>query len=207
MKIFSLCLLLILGPLCGSAAIVVNFYSGTDNLPQTVLAGQIDLAEATGLSTGYARINNLAHAAFASGGESTIGFMRFRYGDDVCGYFYRSSNRDNDDPVLSDFNSIETWQYVYWQGDGALVDGAQWGSDNFILMRDATDTIVGVLQFNFDELTQSPTLLASAIDLGGLTFSQGVSAIETFVIPEPSAFAVIAGLLALGFTVSRRRRV
>ena len=143
MKIISFCLLLFLGPVVGSAAISVNFYSGTENLPQTVLADQIDLAEATGLSAGYARIDNLAHSAF--GGDSTIGFMRFRYGEE-CDYFYRSANRDDEDPAFSGFNAIETWQYVYWQGNGALVDGAEWGTDNYILMQDAENTVVAVLR-------------------------------------------------------------
>jgi hypothetical protein len=203
MKVTTLCLLLCL-PLSVSAAVTVNFYSGLNNLPQTVLADQIDLANATDLSEGYARINNGAHVE--SGGESMIGFMRFRYGDDVCGYFYRSSNRDNEDPAFSDFESIETWGYVYWQGDGSLVDGAQWGSDNYILMRNELQTVVGVLQFHFDESTLTASLIASAIDLEGLTFTQGINAIEAAAIPEPAAFAMLAGAVGFGIVVLRRRR-
>jgi hypothetical protein len=208
MKIFKLCLALLFAPLCGSAAVVVNFYTGTNNLPQEIVSDQIYLDHATGLSEGYAAIRNLAHETIIEcDGESKIGFMRFRYGDELCGYFYRASNRGAEDPIYTDYESIESWASVYWMGDGALVDGAQWGSDNYVMMRDESDVMIAVFQFNFDQSNQTAHLIASAIDFNGLTFTQAVTAIQAAAIPEPSTYAAILAVVGLGFvTIARRRR-
>lgn len=79
------------------------------------------------------------------------------------------------------------------------------------------DLSTGVASFNFgDNLTLSDTALtldsAVASNLGKYTISQSSSAITvTYVsaaslIPEPSAFGLLAGLGALALAASRRRR-
>ncbi|MCR6655613.1 MAG: PEP-CTERM sorting domain-containing protein [Opitutus sp.] len=213
MKRILFCFALLAAPLCAIPTTTsVSFYnSPIGNVATTVFAGQIELARTPSLDAGYYAIDNLAHFEFEQGGTSDIGFMRFRYGDNICGYFYRASNRGSDDPFFSDYNSIETWKSVYWAAvvdevPGSLVDGAQWGSDNYILMRDGDGTMVAVLQFNFDQDTYTASLVASAVNLGGLTFTEAVDAINAAAIPEPSTYAAIFGAVALGAVVIARRR-
>ena len=79
-----------------------------------------------------------------------------------------------------------------------------WGSDNFIHVV-SDGLIVGILNFHFDETTLNASLLAAAWDFDGLTFTNGVEAIQLALVPEPSAFAAIAGIFACGLAVLRRR--
>ena len=176
------------------ASIAVDFYAGISNLPQTV-AGDI-LTYATGLSPGYARINNSSHVNFS--GSSTQTFGRYQDGGGVCYYWHRSTE------TFSGLNFFDSWEYVYWEGfgDGTLVDGAEPGSDNFILYHDGTQA-VAVLQFDFDNTNNVATLIASAYDPSGITFADGVSAIQA--IPEPAtALFAFAGIVTLAIT--RRRK-
>lgn len=184
--------LLAASTLVSSAAITVSSHSGA--LPQSV-TGQV-LVEGAGLLPGYARIENSSHTAF--GGSSSITFGRYQLPDTTCVYWFRGTE------TFASVNYLESWQYVYWQGfgDGTLVDGAVWGNDNFLLMHDGSQAI-GVLQFNFDQATGDVTLLGSAVDPAGISFSDGVAAIQA--IPEPSAPLVVAGGMAL-MLVRRRRR-
>jgi hypothetical protein len=177
--------------LVSTAAITVSTYGGA--LPQSV-TGQV-LVEGAGLSPGYARIENSSHTAF--GGASSVTFGRYQLADTSCVYWFRGAE------TFASVNYLESWEYVYWQGfgNGTLVDGAVWGNDNFLLMRDANQ-VIGVLQFNFDQSSGSVTLLASAVDPAGITFADGVAAIQA--VPEPSAL-VIAGAGA-GLLMGRRRR-
>lgn len=184
--------LLAMSALSSSAAITVSSYGSA--LPQSV-TGQV-LVEGAGLPPGYARIENSSHTAF--GGTSSITFGRYQLPDTTCVYWFRGSE------TFASVNYLESWQYVYWQGfgDGTLVDGAVWGNDNFLLMHDGSQAI-GVLQFDFDQTTGDVTLLASAVDPAGISFADGVAAIQA--IPEPSAPLIAGAGLAL-LAAGRRRK-
>lgn len=172
-----------------SAAISVN-YHGAD-LPQNV-TGQM-LVEGAGLSAGYARIENSSHTNF--GGSSAITFGRYFDGANNCVYWFRATD------TLGSF--YDSWEYVYWQGfgDGTLVDGAVWGTDNFVLLQNG-GTAIAVLQFEFVQSTGDVRLIASAVDMSGITFSAGVAALQQ--VPEPGA-AVLAGTALLALLTRRRR--
>ncbi len=215
MKRILFCFALLAAPLCAIPTTTsVTFHnSPIGNVATTVFAGQIELARTANLPPGYFAIDNIANSALALGGLSDVGFMRFRYSEEVCVYYYRYSNRGSDDPFLTAYDKIETWESVYWAAvvdevPGTLVDGAQWGSDNYILMRSTSqpDTVVAVLQVNFDQDTYTASLVASAVNFGGLTFTEAVDAINAAAIPEPSTYAAIFGAVALGAVVIARRR-
>ncbi|RYD20836.1 MAG: PEP-CTERM sorting domain-containing protein [Verrucomicrobiaceae bacterium] len=178
--------------LSSSAAITVASYGIA--LPQSV-SGQI-LVEGAGLPLGYARIENSSHIDF--GGTSSIKFGRYQLPDTSCVYWFRGAD------TLGSVTYLESWQYVYWQGfgDGTLVDGAVWGDDNFLLMHDGSQAI-GVLQFNFDQASGDVTLLASAVDPAGISFADGVAAIQA--VPEPSAMLIAGAGLVLLATGRRRK--
>lgn len=210
MKFIHRALPLLLAPLYASAAITLTYHAGFDNLPITLIDQEIELENVAG-APDYptASIRNIFHHDFYNEcyGLSEIGFMRHRITEADCLYFFRASDIDANAPATGSYFAIENHARVYWMvGDGNLVDGATWGSDNYILMRDlSNDTIIAVLQFDFDQTTGAATLLASAIDLNGLTYSQGVRAITGAPIPEPASFATLAGFGVLALGATRRR--
>lgn len=194
-----------------SAAITVTYYDFVfDDTEIEIVPDQIYL-EDVAASPEYpsASIRNLLHHSFADEcfGDSQIGFVRHRYSSDVCAYFFRAADIGDSDPANGDYYAVENWGRVYWMGDNQLVDGAIAGSDNFVLMRDlATDKLIAVLQLNLDPTTGIATLLASAVDLDGLTYSSAVRAIQGAAIPEPASFSIVAGLGVLTTAATRRRR-
>src|SRR5690606_3281496 len=110
--------------------------------------GQIYLEDvAPSESYPSASIRNLLHHSFYDEcfGDSQIGFVRHRYTEEVCAYFFRAADIDAHDPANGDYYAVENWGRVYWMGDNQLVDGATWGSDNYVLMRDlATNKFIAV---------------------------------------------------------------
>jgi len=202
---------LLLAPVFASAGITVTYHNFEfDNAEIEIVPGQIYL-EDVAASPDYpsASIRNLLHHSFADEcfGDSQIGFVRHRYTEDICAYFFRATDLDANAPENGEYYAVENWGRVYWMGDNQLVDGAIWGSDNYVLMRDlSTGKSIAVLQLNFDQNTGLATLVASAIALDGLTFSQGVRAISGIPIPEPASFATLAAAGALGLAATHRRR-
>ncbi len=211
MKIARRLLALLIFPLCASAAITVERFDPFDPLPVTLIPDEIYLQDVVEFGEHpTTSIRNLYHEDFYEecGGESLLGFARFRHTALSCTYFFRSTDINENDPALGDYPfGIESWSRVYWKGgDDELFDGAQWGSDNYLMMRHLTNnTIVAVLQFNFDQFTGA-SLVGYALDLDGLTFTEGVLAINAAAIPEPSTYAAIFGAVALGAVVIARRR-
>ena len=209
MKRSFLCLALLAAPLCAiPPTTTVTFHNTTlGDVATIVFDGKIELAEQQGLSPGYHAIDNLANVEF--GGTSHIGFTRFRKNVTECDYFFRASTWDSD-PFEAGYQAIEVWETVYWAAEvmgepGTLVDGAQWGSDNYVLMLDENEgKLVAVLQFYFDQNDYTATLIGAAVNLDGLTFMEGVLALQA--IPEPSTYAAIFGAVALGAVVIVRRR-
>ena len=209
MKRTFLCFALLTAPLCAipPSTTTVTFHNTTlGDAATIVFDGKIELAEKQGLSPGYYAIDNIANLAL--GGTSDIGFTRFRRNDTECDYFFRASTWDSD-PFEAGYQAIEVWETVYWAAvmdePGTLVDGAQWGSDNYVLMLDENEgKLVAVLQFYFNQNDYTATLIGAAVNLDGLTFMEGVLALQA--IPEPSTYAAIFGAVALGAVVIVRRR-
>jgi hypothetical protein len=188
--------------------------------------GTTDLVSITALGTDIGAHNAVAPNYLAQNSSNTaIRFRRHMTDDgnpettDPCFYWFRS----NGDP--SQFPATESWDNVYWSAwdieCAAYIDyfdGAEYGSDNFVLLTRYNagaiageysgnsdpydDEIVGVLQYHLDADTGTAKLLAYAVDPAGLTFAQGVAAIQG--IPEPSVS--LLGALGMGALAIRRRR-
>lgn len=196
MKIISSILFLSgLTTIFSQAAISVqSFGIGTTDAQEITALGTVIGANASLAATGSA-LN-------ASG--SDFKFIRHIVSvePDICFYWFRA----DDDPTQ--YANTEQWSDVYWYiaASCEFVDGATYGSDNFVLLHSASSNkIVGVLQYELtdtDYEANAPRLLAWAVDPEGLTFAQGVAAIQG--IPEPSAvvFALLTGTLV---GVRRRR--
>ncbi len=195
-SITALASVLLLVTHVSQAAIVVTLFPGSDNLPQTVAGAT--LINTPDLDPGYARIDNSSHTDF--GGESALTFARhYRLSDGECLYWFRATD------IPTQF--ADSWSGVHWLGfgDNTLVDGAVWGADNFVMLNDNGDNTVGVLQFHFAEETKRATLIASAYDAGGLTFADGVAAIQA-TVPEPSTTTLLIGGIVVLFAFARRRK-
>jgi len=178
-----------------SAVITVELFSGEDNLPAVALGDSLN--NRSDLDPGYAAIFNDSHTSYS--GTSDFEFARY-YPEEsaVCVYWFGA-----DEVPVTYYDSYAS---VHWLGYGnsTLVDGAKWGSDNFIHVV-SSEITVGILQFNFDELSESATLIAAALDEGGLNFADGVAAIQAASVPEPSTYAGILAITVL-FYVARRHR-
>jgi hypothetical protein len=177
------------------AAITVQLHGGTDNLPTTALG--ITLKNVAGLDPGYASVLNDSHTI--SGGVSDYEFARYvPDGGGTCIYWFGASDLPTD--------YFDSHAEVYWlgYGDSTLVDGAKWGSDNYVHVV-SSETSIGILQFNFDEATEPASLVASALDTGGITFADGVAAIQAASVPEPSpVLLLVAGVF--GMSALQRKR-
>jgi len=167
--------------------------------------GTTDAQEITSLGTvigANASLADRGSALNASGGD--IRFIRHIVSvePDICFYWFRADG----DPTQ--YRNTEQWPNVYWYvADSCeFVDGATYGSDNFVLLHSASSNkIVGVLQYELTDtnyVANAPRLLAWAVDPEGLTFAQGVAAIQGVPEPSAAALALIAGTLA---GVRRRR--
>jgi len=209
-----LALALLILPLCASAEITAARFDAFAPLPLTLLPDELYLEHVDG-GEQYpsASIRNIFHVDYYEdcGGISLFGFARFRHTEEACTYFFRSTAIYENDPAFGVYPyGIESWSRVYWKvGEGSdeeLVDGAQWGSDNYVMLRHRDlETNVGVLQFDFSQ-DNGARLVGYALDLDGLTFTDGVLAIQAAAIPEPSTYAAIFGAVALGAVVIVRRR-
>lgn len=200
---------LLLAPVCSFAGITVTHFTdaslgGAELDPTDIyLDGVYE-----GGSYPTASIRNLYHLDYYDDcyGESKIGFLRHRITKDDCLYFFRAEDVGDNDPANGTYYALETHARTYWMAENALVDGATWGSDNYLVMHDSErGVVVAILQLDFNESTGKATLLASAINFDGLTFTEGVAAINA-PIPEPAGFAVLAAVGTLAFAAGRRRR-
>src|SRR5690554_4369638 len=102
-SVFAFVSVLLLAASVSQAAIVVNLYAGSDNLPQTVAGAT--LVNTPDLDPGYARIDNSNHTEF--GGSSSLTFARFyRESDNACLYWFRATD------VPTQF--ADSWSGVHW---------------------------------------------------------------------------------------------
>ena len=139
--------------------------------------------------------------------SSNTEFKFVRHISDICYYWFRA---DGDPTAIT---NTQEWSDVYWYvgntGDNpcTFVDGAEDGSNNFVLLHSSTlNAIVGVLQYDlngWNDLTQPARLIAYAVDPNGMTFADGVAAIQA--VPEPSTVA-LTSLALLGGLLKLRRR-
>lgn len=131
-------------------------------------------------------------------------FVRHIVSSDVCYYWFRA---DGNPAALT---NTEEWSTVYWYEGGAtciFLDGAEDGENNYVLLHSQElDKIVGVLQYALNgnnDMNDPARLMAYAVNPEGMTFAQGVAAIQA--IPEPSAM-VLGTLAMVGGLMGRRRK-
>jgi hypothetical protein len=133
-------------------------------------------------------------------------FVRHVYSAEngICYYWFRA---DGDPTTIV---NTEEWNDVYWYVGGAtgdFVDGAEDGSNNYLLLHSRDlDMIVGVLQYSLNannDMNDPARLMAYAVDPEGITFAEGVAAIQA--IPEPSS-AALGALAMMGGLMGRRRK-
>lgn len=139
-----------------------------------------------------------------------IKFTRHIVDDSLCYYWFRAEPLAGDEPDLWNRAVVEYWNDVYWYvaANCEFVDGAQYGTDNYVLLHDTTDPLnpklVGVLQIELtdtDYVANAPRLIAGAFDANGMTYVEAVAAIQAIPEPSVSLFTFAASGLLL-----RRRR-
>lgn len=135
--------------------------------------------------------------------NTDIKFIRHILSATECLYWFR----EDQGPDMFNFEGLEEYSSSYWYAECLFVDGAQDGSNNFVLLHSTeSDQVVGVLQYllNYsDDINASTYLLAYAVNPDGMTFEEGVAAIQA--IPEPST-VVLVSLVVIGAGLGLRRR-
>jgi len=203
------------------AALTVQTFDGvSSNLPFQLGDATIDF-DFTPESSGYYKFGIKT---------DTGGFGRFDLGSGDCFYWFDFANQSHIDEMTTNRLGIYDTAYSYagnTELSASLVDGANWGDDNYISYFDASNRLVAVLRIGFTEgleearllgaaydpdgLTEQPCfletfgearLLGAAYDPDGLTFSAGMAALP---VPEPSS-ALLFGLGAISAAFLRRRR-
>lgn len=183
------------------AAITVQaFDPGGTSDPQLIAPLDTTIGAILALEPNYRAFNS---------SNTEFKFVRHVYSveDNICFYWFRA----DEDPTT--FENTEEWSDVYWYVGEAgspaciFVDGAEDGSNNFVLLHSETlDRVVGVLQYDLNglyDMNQPARLLAYAVNPEGLTFAEGVAAIQA--IPEPSTVALLAMTTFGGIWTARRR--
>jgi hypothetical protein len=179
------------------AAITVNTFGTGTTLPQEISELGTTVGSNSSVGPGYRALNS---------SDSNFKFVRHVLSEapdpEVCHYWFRADS----DPTTTPYLRTEAWSDVYWfvVDTCIFVDNAQDGTDNFVLLRsESTGMLVGVLQYHLDDNEPfTASLLAYAVDPNGLTFADGVAAIQA--VPEPSA--ILLSGAALTFAGLRRRR-
>ena len=102
------------------------------------------------------------------------GFGRFDLGGGNCFYWFDFANQSHIEELTS--NSAGIYDAVYsfagtTEASASLVDGANWGDDNYISYFDASNRLVAVLHIGFTEGLEEARLLGVAYDPDGLSFS------------------------------------
>lgn len=135
--------------------------------------------------------------------NTDIKFIRHILSAEECLYWFRAE----EGPDSFVFLETEEYSTSYWYAECLFVDGAQNGSNNFVLLHSSvSNQVVGVLQYAFNDLydIHSPALLlAYAVDPDGITFEEAIAAIQA--IPEPSTLAFVS-IAAFGGLLLLRRR-
>ena len=156
----------------------------------------------------------LSEATFSGSGiesrsRSGTGFVD----EDLLRDFWKAENTNN--PAFLEFDGLQAGQYTIttWHNDVDFGDGDT--TELRVTDANRTDSLVGsttqngdtsgftnVAMFNFDFEANGTDTVSLEFERGGAT-----SIINGFeIVPEPQAFALIGGLLALGVVMLRRRR-
>lgn len=179
------------------AALTVQTFDGvSSNLPFQLGDATIEF-DLTPESSGYYKFGIKT---------DTGGFGRFDLGGGDCFYWFDFANQSYIDELTTNRVGIYDAVYSfagYTEPTASLVDGANWGDDNYITYFDASDRFVAVLHIGFTEGFEEARLLGAAYDPDGLTFSAGMAALPS--VPEPSS-ALLLGLGAASAAFLRRRR-
>ena len=130
-------------------------------------------------------------------------------------------------PANVTFNDSDTAAAADWVGGQFTAGGADFTSSNFggsnlILGGAFTETgaaggdITGYTTFTFSNtvvqswLTTSQNIVLNGGDVGGWSSETGIAnvnwVLDATIIPEPGTYALLGGLLALGYVMVRRRR-
>jgi hypothetical protein len=180
-----------------------------------IIARAVDSALATApftiveLNTVISSPNNKPEYHYLNSSNDEFWFVRHveSWEENICYYWFRADG----DPTKYSTEDTEHYSDVYWYVGGSdctFVDGAEDGSNNFVLLRSTvTGNIVGVLQYELNasnSFDYPARLLAYAVDPNGMTFFEGVAAIQA--IPEPSTMALVSLALVGGVLKLRRRQ-
>ncbi|MGN0884405.1 MAG: PEP-CTERM sorting domain-containing protein [Candidatus Spyradosoma sp.] len=193
----------------GQGVTIYNSAGGADSIGKVGLNQVITLSGDGFLDVNCDTISKISLASLSAGSDiylNSLGKLTFssgQWGSTVQKDIYA-------DLLAGEAASTASNYSVQQNGDYYLVTRTLATGSN-------VDLSTGVASFNFgDNLTLSDTALtldsAVASNLGKYTISQSSSAITvTYVsaaslIPEPSAFGLLAGLGALALAASRRRR-
>lgn len=187
--------LFLLGLVTAKGATTVSTYNGSPaNLPLSIGNALIE----------FELLNDGTYFKYGIK-ASEGGFGWFVLQDSSCVYWFHTSDLPDIEAMTS--NLLEVYGTTYCCAgpspqNSYLVDGATWGSDNYISYFDKNEKMVAVLRFGFTEGETEVRLLSIAYNAEGLTVREGITAASA--VPEPTG-ALLLGVVAMGATLRRRR--
>lgn len=187
---------LVFSATCLNAEIYVKRF-GPDGVTEPQLIAELD----TVVSSVYDR----APEYWSINSSNTdILFIRHIISSLECEYWFRADAT----PDNSTYLDIEYHSNVYWFAECLFVDGAQNGSNNFVMLHSTvTNELVAVLQYALNgsiDINAPASLIAYAVGFDNFTYEDAIRALAP--IPEPTTVTLLSAGAAALLTVAVRRR-